>query len=268
MWVTLFAPLGKCSRLSGIIGNWKCSLRRLSTQSTGNDGQGRRHWTAEENRKLESLFKQGVRTVGIMREMKDRSYASITHRVTSLVNGVPLRDGVEGKKPQRPWSVEENALMLEKMEQGLKTAGMISYFPDRSFNSVDMHALRLSLRPTAQVKKSDELPAELFQRIIDMRLKETKTIREIASELGLSHEKIDYLWETQCVKMLSKEMRDRIRWHRVWTPNETKHLTELHCRGTLSIKEATLQFPSKSLRAVATKASRERLLFPKFSQEP
>jgi transposase len=262
MLLSLFAPLGKRSRLSIIFCHGKCSPRRVSTKSIG----GRR-WTLEENRKLEDLFEQGFSTRGMMNEMKDRSWSSIDNRVVALKKGLALPDEVTGRKT-RPWSAEEDALLVEKLEQGLTPTRIASYFPHRSRASVDIHLRRLKLGPTTLRKKSNELPDGRVQRIIDMKLKEAKTFAQIGSELGLSLVQVAHLWRTQCTTTMSKETLDTFRSQRAWTSNEMKHLLELQSRGTLCTRDVALQFPSKTLIAVRIKSSRERVRFPKFSKEP
>lgn len=246
--LSFFAPLGKPSRCPIIGCIWKGSLRRLSTHATEADERFGRRWTAEENRKLESLFKQGFGTVGIMKQMKDRSYAAITHRVLALKRGRALVDEVTGRKT-RPWSAEEDALMAKKLEQGLTAAGLASYFPDRSPASVRTHSRRLKLGPDSRRKKSNEFPDGRVQLIVDRKLNEAKTLAEIASELGLSYAHVLHLWRSQCTPTMPKEMLDTFRWRRTWSPNEMDRLLELQRRGTLCLRDAALQFPSKTYPA-------------------
>lgn len=181
--------------------------------------------------------------------------------------GLTLRDEKTARKI-RPWSAEEDALMLEKLEQGLTPLRIMSFFPGRTYASVNVHTQRLRSWYTGQQEKLKNPADPQIQRIIDMRVKEAKNCQEIASELGVKYERVHHLWETQCMKMVTKEMLDQIYLQKNWSPAEIEHLVELHRRATLCTRDAALQFPSKTLRAVQTKASCLQLLFPRRSKKP
>ena len=99
------------------------------------------------------------------------------------------------------------------------------------------------------------------QRIIELRLNEDKSCEEVASELGRTLLATRRIWRDQCLPLLSEEERNSFKRRYTWTPEENKHLLELHRRGNLRIVEVALQFPSKSLSAVQTKALRELMSF-------
>ena len=158
--------------------------------------------------------------------------------------------------------------MLEKLEQGLTPLQMMNFFPGRTYSSVNIHTQRLRSWYTGQQEKLKNPADPRIQRIIDMRVKEAKNCQEIASELGLKYEKVHHLWATQCMKMVTKEMLDQIYLQTNWSPAEIEHLVELHRRATLCTRDAALQFPSKTLSAVKTKASHLQLRFPRRSKKP
>lgn len=267
MWLSVFAPLGRPSKFYGILCNGKCSLRRQSTRSFGREPRTQNRWTTEENRKVEDLVKQGLQLSGIVNEMKGRTYPSVLQRVRKVKLGLTLRDEKTQRKI-RPWSAEEDALMLEKLEQGLTPLQMMNFFPGRTYSSVNIHTQRLRSWYTGQQEKLKNPADPRIQRIIDMRVKEAKNCQEIASELGLKYEKVHHLWATQCMKMVTKEMLDQIYLQTNWSPAEIEHLVELHRRATLCTRDAALQFPSKTLSAVKTKASHLQLRFPRRSKKP
>lgn len=202
-------------------------------------------WTAEEDRKLEDLVKQGLKLTAIAKEMKGRTYQSITTRKKAKRIGLTLRDEKTASE-RRPWSAEEDALMLEKLEQGLTPRTLISFFPGRTSAAIDMRSRRLREYYTGQRDKLQSIADPRIQRIIDMRVKEAKNCHNVASELGLNYEQVEYLWQTKCVKMISKEMLDQVRLQNQWSPNETEHLLELHRRATLCTHDVALQFLSKT----------------------
>lgn len=267
MWLSVLAPLGKVSRFPGILCNGKCSLRRSSTQSFGKDARRQKRWTAEENRKLENLVKQGLKLSGMANEMKGRTYSAIEQRAKKLRMGLTLRDEKTGGS-FRIWSAEEDALMLEKLEQGLTPLQLKGFFPGRTYASVSIHTQRLRVWYTGQQDKLKTNSGPLIQRIIDMRVKEAKNVREIASELGIKQKQVTNLWETRCVKMVSKEMLDQLHLQKNWSPKEIEHILELHRRATLCSSDAVLHFPSKTPRSFQTKCSRMQLRWPLRSQQP
>jgi len=267
MWLSVFAPLRRPSKFYGILCNGKCSLRRQSTRSFGREPRTQNRWTTEENRKVEDLVKQGLQLSGIVNEMKGRTYPSVLQRVRKVKLGLTLRDEKTQRKI-RPWSAEEDALMLEKLEQGLTPLQIMNFFPGRTYSSVNIHTQRLRSWYTGQQEKLKNPADPRIQRIIDMRVKEAKNCQEIASELGLKYEKVHHLWATQCMKMVTKEMLDQIYLQTNWSPAEIEHLVELHRRATLCTRDAALQFPSKTLSAVKTKASHLQLRFPRRSKKP
>ncbi|KAM0705338.1 hypothetical protein Q7P35_008128 [Cladosporium inversicolor] len=202
-----------------------------------------------------------------MSELEDRSYMAIQNRLKEFKTGLTPQEAGMGRK-RRAWSAEEKTLLLEKQQQGLKLGGIASNFPDRSYSSVKQRLHRLHLWPDAPKSTANNFPKELTQRIIDMRLKEAKSLAEIAPEFKCTQKLIDYLWAQRCVKMLSREELDSVHRHRNWTPHEWKRLLELHHQGTLCVQDVALQFPSKTFTAVSVKASRQQLRFPRYSEEP
>jgi len=163
--------------------------------------------------------------------------------------------------------VEESTLLQEKHRQGLEPGHIMRHLPGRSKRSIVVRLSRLKLRRAAQEQECDEFADGEVQRIIDMRLKEAKTLSEIASEFKSSTYQIEYLWETRCLRILSEEDISSVRWQTKWTPNELEHLFELHRRGTLCLRDVFLQFPSKTEMAVRGKCAREGLAFVKLPKK-
>jgi hypothetical protein len=114
----------------------------------------------------------------------------------------------------------------------------------------------------------EEFTEEDVQRVVEMRMKEDKTYGEIASELNCSTNTVEYVWRSRCRNLVSDEVRESIRRHRRWSPNEEQHLLELQRRGSISIPDAARQFPSKTEGAVRINIMRERLEFPMLKRGP
>jgi len=94
----------------------------------------------------------------------------------------------------RPWGVEEMALLVEKSKQGLSRKELISYFPDRSYYAVNEKALRLSYLTSSPQMRGRRFSDDDIHRIIDMRVKEARTIPEIALELDRNVDEIHRVW--------------------------------------------------------------------------
>lgn len=193
-----------------------------------------------------------------MDEIPNHSYSSCEVRLRLLRAGIQP----EGKAERRRWTAEEDALLLEKYRQGLTHHQIAACFPDRNYFAVSRHTTFLTSWTTPQ--STDDLrdfTDAQIQRIIDMKLKEAKTLHEIALELKTSALRVVTLWRYQCAPRISQDMKDTLARRRVWTSHEAEHLLELHRRGTLCAKDAALQFPSKTFAAFKTKCIRERLVF-------
>lgn len=258
MW-SLFAPLGKPSRSPSVLYNyWTCATYRQLSQSTG-------PWTAEEERKLRSLAEQGYGPMRIASEMSGRSFSTIEYRLQALKAGGKA-PRVEGESRKfRVFTAEEKALMLEKRRQGLSHQGIASYFPDRSLSSVRRYVLGLVHWPLSK-RRARDFTEEDLQRIIEMRSKEGKTFGEIGHEMQCPQRTIENLWQRRCRSMITKETLQSIHSPNAWSPHEKEHLLELHRRGTISMSDAALQFPSRTESAIRKKIMRMRLTFPTFQR--
>ena len=159
-------------------------------------------------------------------------------------------------------------MIAEELEQGLTPLQIMSFFPGRTYGSITTHARRLRSWYTGQRERFRNPADPLVQRSIDMRVKEAKNCQDIALELGVKYERVHQLWESQCIKMVTREVLDQIYLQHNWSPAEIEHLVELHRRATLCTRDAALQFPSKTLPAVKAKAYRLQLLFPRRSKKP
>lgn len=255
--------MGKPSRFSSVLSNyWKYTTYRQSSQSSGGKPVTRRQWTAEEDRKLRDLVQQGFGIARIASEMSDRTFAMLRWRLTGLRVGGKPPPAEGGQGPARPWTAEENALVLEKRRQGASGYDLMDCFPDRTYCSVMNHIRRLETWSTDRRPRSRDFKEEDLRRIVELKVG-GGTHHEIAREMGTSTRTLEYVWRTRCSHLISKEAREITRQHQAWTPREEEHLVELQRRGTISIGDAALHFPSKSPWSVHSKITRERLDFPK-----
>jgi len=237
-------------------------LRRYLTQFTIREHSDRTPWTVEEDRKLEGLAKQGFKAKRITSEMDGRSYNSVHQRLTILE-----WRGLGKKRKRQLWTAEEAALLREKKQQGLTPHQVLEFFLDRSLDSIRTRWQRATFWPLTGPKRSQDFTEEQVQRVIHMRLEEAKTLLGIAEELNCTFTAIEVLWQDRCDSIVSQEARDSLLRQRLWTPQEVKHLSELHHRGTLCTHDVALRFPSKTHQAIMNKSLREGLSFPRHSQE-
>jgi len=255
MW-SLLAPLGKPNRFSSILCNLKYCTHRQLSQSTGANPFSRQPWTEESDRKLRSLVQQGFKPKRIESEMSDHTYSAIHWRYAALKAG----DRTFQAEGQRSWTAEEHALILEKRKQGLSLRDILSHLPGRSYSSIKNYTHRIPIWHVSPRLAKDFTEDEL-QRVIEMRLKEAKTYKEIARAMASSTMTIERLWRYSRLSTISANVRKCL-----WTLEENEHLLELHRRGNVSITDAARQFPSKSRNAVSLKIRFEGLKFPSRSE--
>jgi hypothetical protein len=191
----------------------------------------------------------------------NRSYSSISDRIGQL-----KREDITHTKEKNKmnlWTTEEDALLSEKYQQGLSGRMISQFFPERTYGAVRVRLTKLSLTTCSRPKAVRKLKYtdEFIRRFIDLRLKGTKTYAELAVDLNCSVGVLEQLWMNQCVSKMSTEEQESVRLQYRWTPEEIKHLLELHHRGMM-IGDVILQFPSKSGPAVLNKIKREGLQFP------
>lgn len=272
MWFS-FASLGRT--FPAILCNYgKSSIRR---QSSGTK-RVLRPWNHDEDHKLTNLRRNGFSLGQISAEM-NRSYLSIENRLITLRRGDDKREArvtsdpdtspiTRKKRGQTLWSAEEVALLREKHDQGLSQLQIASFFPTRSLSSVrgrinDMTSTSYDhqLKVQGRLQHKRTFTDAQVQRVIDLRLKEAKTLIEIAPEFNCTHRAVSHLWRTRCLPIMSDMERDICYGYKAWTPEEVKHLFELQRRGTMSTSDAALHFPSKTANSVSHKAYRLRLQF-------
>lgn len=203
-------------------------------------------WSEDEDRKLLELYgksSNGERrsSVDISKEL-GRSPTSVTHRVMRLRNGVTLT--------KRRWTAAEDAVIEEKLRQGLSETEISKCIPGRSPGAIGYRTLRLSTQGT--VSKVGDFTDAQIQHMIKMVLEEGRSVVEAAAELGCSYVLAYRLWATRCTKLLSKEELTSIRHRHRWTPAESEHLTKIYTQTEIRVVDAALHFPSKSRRAVDT----------------
>lgn len=137
------------------------------------------------------------------------------------------------KRKRNSWTAEEDALLLEKFEQGLNRKQVTDLLPGRTYSGVNTRLLRM-MRSAAHSHE------ELLN--------------------GSSRRKLKYT-DVFIGRFMDLRQQESLRAQQSWTAEETKHLLELQRRGTM-VDDVFLQFPSRSHNAVHSKITREHLQFP------
>lgn len=262
MWRSLLTSLVRPKKVTFAWGNGSCPLRNQRS------GSNYARWTADEDRKLIELRQQGLQFSQITDIMSNRTLAALVARFNILKPGKIVRPQPRANAIVRHWSPQEEELMLEMLQQGLTRADMMNRLPGRTYNSIRCHlAARETWTPGHRQKNRIYKDAEI-QRMIHMRLKEARSFKEIALEFKVHQRSVSEAWYSRCLPLVSEEAREMIRLQRIWSPKEIDHLLRLHRKGTLTTREAALQFPSKSMRQVQSYCARRMLKFPRCSKKP
>lgn len=261
MWFSL-ASLGISRRFPGILCEYgNSSLRR---QLFGTSFAVQRRWNADEDDRLKELCLQGFTYQQIGAEL-NRSHSSLDGRIRKI-----KLDAVSHTKKSecKFWNAEEDALLLEKFEQGMSRKELTNLFPGQTYCSVRARLRTVRLAAYGHEELLNESLWQRFkytdmfiQRLKHLRLKEAKTFAEIAVDLNCASRPLKALWARRVRPFLSKEERESLHAQLKWTPEETKHLLELQHRGTM-IDDVFLQFPSRSRHSVHCKITRSHLRFP------
>lgn len=260
MWFSI-SSLGIPRGFPSFLCNYgKTSLRQLSNGPTPIAAASGRPWTSDEDQKLKDLRQQGLFVRQIATEL-NRSHGAIESRIRALKHEAANHTK---KKIYNPWNVGEDALLLEKFEQGLTAKQITKFFPGRTDEAVSVHLCKVKAAAYGRVQKTSKYTDEFIQRFIDLRLKEAKSYFEIADDLKCCHMTLHNLVPIRVLPILSKGELDAFCFRTRWSPEEMKHLLELQLRGTM-FEDVILQFPSKSRDAIAKQISRECLYFPKKS---
>ena len=205
-------------------------------------------WTPEEDRKLLELEQRGFTARDIAEMLEGRTFSAVKHRKMSLKVGL--------YRTFRGWTPEEDTTILEKVRQGLKTPEISQYVPGRRLESVTARVRTLLIKEEIGTKTQQSCPltsAEV-QLIIQMRLNEGKTMREIAIRLGRSYACVQWAWGQKCSPLISEEALSSVQAasKNPWTRNEIEHLEELYNGGKLTLKKMLLHFPSRTWKAMTT----------------
>jgi transposase len=261
MWRSLLTSLVRPKKVTFAWGNGTCPLR------SQRPGSSYARWTADEDRKLVELRQQGLEFSQVANMMSNRSLVAIINRFGKVKPG-SVTPQSRSKATPRLWSPQEEALLLEMVQQGVSHHDMANRLPGRSYPSIKCHLANRETWTSGQRQKHRTYTDAELQRMIHMRLKEARSFKEIALEFNCSQQSVTEVWRARCLRLIPEEAQELIKMHRLWSQKETDHLIKLHRKGTLSTRDVALQFPSKSLTHVRQKCLRELLVFPRCTKKP
>lgn len=220
--------------------------------------------TAEEDHKLLKLHEQAVKekrpwSRSIAEELGNRSVNAVLDRFRTLRSGART-SGRLGRTPR--WSADELSILREKLQQGIVHVELAKYLPGRSLAGIKYRIRQQRCvdadAPSNCNKVPDFTDAEV-QRAIAMRLKEAKSLGEVATELRCTLWTARVSWRDRCAALLNQKENDIIYSHTRWSHAEFRHLEELCASTTLRRSEVALHFPSKTQNAVHCKIMKSQL---------
>jgi hypothetical protein len=153
------------------------------------------------------LRRQGMTMKHIVKEMDGRTMSALEYRVKALESGQVSQ---AKKNDVKPWTLEENVLLLEQLQRGLPYSQIAGCFPERSYFAV---LNRINYRETwssGQSRQYRHWTNADVQRIVDMRVKEAKGLREIAIEFDSTFVAVSGVWRRRCERLITKEVRDSV----------------------------------------------------------
>jgi hypothetical protein len=245
---------------------------RMSFSLSGSLYGARRPWTSEESRKLLELYEKGLSVPQISKEFGDRSIISVRDHVADL------RRGSSEISSKKPWTAEEISILLAKRQAGCAFKDI--HLPGRSRMALQerwKHCQDLGNRwqdnkgakapPTVKSRRT-YTDAEV-ERIIDLRLKERKSMKEIAFEMGRSNESIIQIWGKRCKHLVTKEALQELRSSGAWTSKNDDLLVKLYNQGK-KVRDIHTHFPDRTLAATQLRlyALRNSLLARQANASP
>lgn len=226
-------------------GNVGSTLRRAFSSSSRDTFREKPHsWTEEEDQKLLELERRGLRFASIA--------ANFDHR-PRLKNNWDRLAVLRDNKPSNGtlWTAEEDAILIQKREEGLRFVEIARHLPGRSHRAVYKRWFmnqRPDVRTSGPSKRQSWTHSEM-QQIIEMKLKQHMSYGDIATHFGCSPTAACLVWHRRAVKLLPENLRHDLWYQDHWTPEETKRIIHLK-NQYFGSKNIALQFPSKTLIAI------------------
>jgi len=228
----------KCLRVDGFE---RCFRRSFSLSSSLR--WVRPPWSPEESRRLLELFHKGISAPQIAKEFGHRNLLSIKNKLRAL------RDGSLKPSSRAPWTAEEDSILLAERQAGYAFKDI--YIPGRSHVAMQkrwslcLDAKRVKTAASRSRRKVTDADVE---RIIDLRINERKSMRDIAVMMERSERSITYTWYLRCKHLVPEEVLKGLRPSSGWTAKDDDLLIKLYNEGR-KMSDINAHFPNKTVRA-------------------
>jgi transposase-like protein len=231
----------KCPNL---VGFERCFRKRFSLSSGLYDGP--RPWTAEESRKMVELYQKGLSTTQIAEQLGGRTILSVKSHISIVKNG-DLELG-----SRKPWTAEEDSILLAKRQAGCGFKDI--FIPGRSRMACQERWKSYTNPENVDPKKygtrytDAEVTDAEVQRIIDLRINERKSLKDIAKDMGRPGRAVTQIWRRRCKHLLPEDVLQGLRPSRAWSSEDDEILVKLYNEGK-KFHEIQAYFPKKTLGA-------------------
>lgn len=182
MWYLRASPARPRAVLNRLDCLWIPSRHKSSLRFTSPG-----HWRPEEDKKLLEIYEQVVDerrdwAVYAAKELGGRTVNAVRERIYLLREATPAYGFGYGTRARR--SELEDSILRQKLQQGLTFSEIPKYLPGRSLGTIRWRSQRLSsfanITGATHLRPKD-FTDDQIQRVIEMRLKERKSLSEIAA---------------------------------------------------------------------------------------
>ena len=148
-------------------------------------------WTAQEDRTLRELVKQGLPSRAIHDRLPGRTVKAVRHRIHSQSKESATSKALSSRLP---WSLEEDQRLMTLRKDGVPLVECIVHFPGRTFGAMShrwCHHLQPKIREVAAPKAGKSWTPALIAQMIRMRETDRMHYRAIANALGRSPRSVE-----------------------------------------------------------------------------
>jgi hypothetical protein len=215
-------------------------------------------WTSLEDSKAIELSRQGLSAAQIALQMPDRSPRGVIDRLSTL-RWESIR-GTTSVEPVKRWTPVEDAILLEKLNSGLKTQQIREireYLPGRTEAAIKTrYAKYLKHKPT-QMRKYPRRTwtTQELRRLADMRITERLPVSVIAEILERTTKSVLNAWTRHVPQLVATDEYRSVRAQGHWTAQDDKTLIELRKRG-MTWEDIAQSFPGKTPDATRRRTHR------------
>jgi len=220
------------------------SRREFSSSSRASFGSKFHVWIDDEDQKILELERRGMSRSYIAERLgRDFTKSMVRGRLYTLEAGTSSGTN---------WRPEEIAMLMKKRQEGLSFNEIAAHLPGRTKQAVSSQYRNRSIAGPLSTKERKAWTEADLRRVIEMRVKERRSIADIAAYLGRSPEAVSTAWKRLCTKLVPKETMQKLYYNHRWKPAEEERLIHLREQG-LTHSDIALQFPSRTPVSVSEK---------------